>query len=159
FRRAWWPYSTVLGRVPGLEGYHDVRSHPGAELLPGLVIFRFDGPLFFANAKSFRDEVLRCAHAEPAPRRVLIAAEPMTDVDTTAADILEELDAALRDRGVDLVFAELKDPVRRKVERYGLARTFDASRFHPTVEGAIEAYRSDSGANWTPADRATGDRG
>ncbi|MFE6157905.1 SulP family inorganic anion transporter [Streptomyces sp. NPDC056486] len=156
FRRAWWPYSTVLGRVAGLEGYHDVRSHPAAQRLPGLVIFRFDGPLFFANAKSFRDEVLRYTHAEQSPRRVLIAAEPVTDVDTTAADILEELDAALQELGVGLVFAELKDPVRRKVERYGLARTFDARRFYPTVEAAVEAFRSDSGAEWgpgTPGDR------
>ncbi|MER5252226.1 sulfate permease [Streptomyces sp. NPDC002855] len=159
FRRAWWPYSTVLGRVPGLEGYHDVRSHPGAQLLPGLVIFRFDGPLFFANAKSFRDEVLRYTRARPATRCVLIAAEPVTDVDTTAADILEELDATLRELGVDLVFAELKDPVRRKVERYGLTHTFDARRFRPTVEGAVEAFRSDNGAHWAPAHRKTGDRG
>ncbi|MGW5861472.1 SulP family inorganic anion transporter [Streptomyces sp. NPDC055239] len=156
FRRAWWPYNTVLGRVAGLAGYHDVRSHPDAQRLPGLVIFRFDGPLFFANAKSFREEVLRYTHAEQAPRRVLIAAEPMTDVDTTAADVLEELEAALLDLGVDLVFAELKDPVRRKVERYGLGHTFDARRFYPTVEAAVEAFRADSGADWGPG--APGDR-
>ncbi|MEV6752823.1 sulfate permease [Streptomyces sp. NPDC051214] len=152
FRRAWWPYSTVLGRVPHLEGYHDVRSHPTARRLPGLVIFRFDAPLFFANAKSFREEVLRYAQAAPATRRVLIAAEPVTDVDTTAADVLEELDAALRERGVDLVFAELKDPVRRKVERYGLGRTFHAYRFYPTVEAAVEAFRTENGTDWAPAE-------
>ncbi|MGW7071014.1 SulP family inorganic anion transporter [Streptomyces sp. NPDC054855] len=157
FRRAWWPYSTVLGRVSGLEGYHDVRSHPTARRLPGLVIIRFDAPLFFANAKSFREEVLRYTHAETAPRRVLIAAEPVTDVDTTAADVLEELDAALRELGVDLVFAELKDPVRQKVERYGLARTFHAHRFYPTVEGAVEAFRAESGADWAPPDLPAGD--
>ncbi|MBO1332142.1 SulP family inorganic anion transporter [Streptomyces sp. VRA16 Mangrove soil] len=152
FRRAWWPYSTVLGRVPGLEGYHDVRSHPTAEHLPGLVILRFDAPLFFANAKSFRDEVLRTVRTTtPPPREVLLAAEPMTDVDTTAADILEELDAALQERGVRLVFAELKDPVRRKIERYGLTRTFDPERFHPTVEGAVAVFRAESGAHWAAA--------
>jgi hypothetical protein len=70
-----------------------------------------------------------------------------------------ELDAALRELGVSLVFAELKDPVRRKVERYGLARTFDARCFHPTVEAAVEAFRSDSGTDWAPAHRATGDQG
>ncbi|MEV5978353.1 sulfate permease [Streptomyces sp. NPDC052114] len=153
FRRAWWPYSTVLGRVPGLAGYHDVRSHPSAEELPGLVILRFDAPLFFANAKSFRDEVLRCARAAPPPRRVLIAAEPVTDVDTTAADFLEELDEALHKRGIELVFAELKDPVRGKLERYGLTRTFDPGQFFPTVESAVEDFRERSGARWTAVSR------
>ncbi|MCF3119108.1 sulfate permease [Streptomyces arenae] len=153
FRRAWWPYSTVLGRVPGLAGYHDVRSYPGAEELPGLVILRFDAPLFFANAKAFRDEVLRCARTEPPPRCVLIAAEPVTDVDTTAADFLEELDEALEKRGTELVFAELKDPVRRKVERYGLTRAFDPGQFFPTVESAVEAFRERSGARWTAVSR------
>ncbi|WP_428956457.1 SulP family inorganic anion transporter [Streptomyces sp. cg35] len=149
FRRAWWPYSTVLGRAPGLEGYHDVRSHPGAEQLPGLVILRFDAPLFFANAKTFRDEVLRATRAEPPPRCVLLAAEPVTDVDTTAADILVELDETLQERGVLLVFAELKDPVRRKIDHYGLDRTFDPERFFPTVESAVAAFRSHGGAHWS----------
>lgn len=148
FRRAWWPYSTELGRVPGLEGFHDVRSHPSAEHLPGLVILRFDAPLFFANAKTFRDRVLHAARATPPPRWVVLAAEPVTDVDTTAADILEELDAALQERGVTLVFAELKDPARRKIERYGLTRTFAPGRFHPTLEAAVAAYRASSGARW-----------
>ncbi|MFE0101491.1 SulP family inorganic anion transporter [Streptomyces sp. NPDC059009] len=148
FRRAWWPYSTVLGRVPGLEGYHDVRSHPSAQHLPGLVILRFDAPLFFANAKSFRDEVLRAVRGMPGTRWVLLAAEPVTDVDTTAADVLEALDATLRERGVLLSVAELKDPVRAKIERYGMSRAFDAGRFFPTVEAGVAAYREQSGAEW-----------
>ncbi|MFF7300060.1 sulfate permease [Streptomyces sp. NPDC008265] len=149
FRRTWWPYNTVLGRVPGLEGYHDVRSYPDAELLPGLVIHRFDAPLVFANAKNFRDAVRRLAAAEPRPRWIVVAAEPMTDVDTTAADVLEELDEELNAAGVHLVFAELKDPVRRKIERYGLTRTIDARHFFPTVESAIAAYRLRTGAQWS----------
>ncbi|MGW2240715.1 SulP family inorganic anion transporter [Streptomyces sp. NPDC001759] len=150
FRRAWWPYNTVLGRVPGLPGYHDVRSYPGAQQLPGLVIHRFDGPLFFANAKAFRHEVMRLAVADPAPVWVLLAAEPITDVDTTAADELEELDEALNERGTSLVFAELKDPVRRKIERYELTRTIDPAHFFPTIEAAVAAYRERTGAEWTP---------
>ncbi|MFJ9173250.1 SulP family inorganic anion transporter [Streptomyces sp. NPDC102360] len=148
FRRAWWPYSAVLGRVAGLEGYHDVSSHPGARLLPGLVLLRFDAPLFFANAKSFRDEVLHAVRCAAEPRCVVVAAEPITDVDTTAADVLEELHEVLRGRGVELVFAELKDPVRRKIERYGLARAFGPDAFYPTVEGAVEAYRARAGLDW-----------
>ncbi|MGW5739047.1 MULTISPECIES: SulP family inorganic anion transporter [Streptomyces] len=148
FRRAWWPYSTELGRVPGLEGYHDVRSHQNAERLPGLAMVRFDAPLFFANAKTFRDQVLRYTRTTAPLECVLIAAEPVTDVDTTAADVLEDLDRTLQERGVALVFAELKDPVRRKIERYGLTRTFDPAAFYPTVESAIEAYRARTGTDW-----------
>src|SRR5215471_9339936 len=134
FRRAWWPYETVLGRVDGLEGYHDRQSYPAARQLPGLTIYRFDAPLFFANVKTFREEIMRLAQADPPPVWILIAAEPMTDVDTTAADVLEDLDEELNDRGISLVFAELKDPVRRKIERYGLTRTIDPAHFFPTVE-------------------------
>jgi MFS superfamily sulfate permease-like transporter len=149
FRRAWWPYDTVLGRVEGLAGYHDVHSYPDAWHLPGLVIYRFDAPLFFANAKTFRDEVGRLAKAEPKPAWILIAAEPMTDVDTTASDVLEDLDEALNAQGISLVFAELKDPVRRKIERYGLTRTIDPHHFFPTIEAAIAAFRDETGAQWT----------
>jgi MFS superfamily sulfate permease-like transporter len=152
FRRAWWPYDTELGRVRGLEGYHDVRSYPDASRLPGLVIYRFDGPLFFANAKNFRDEFRRMAAADPPPRWILVAAEPVTDVDTTASDVLQDLDEELNSRGISLVFAELKDPVRRKIERYGLTRTIDPRHFFPTVEAAVEAFRGETGAQWTAAD-------
>jgi high affinity sulfate transporter 1 len=144
FRRAWWPYDTVLGRVTGLEGYHDVHSYPDAQHLPGLVIYRFDGPLFFANAKTFRDEVRRLAAADPPPRWIVIAAEPVTDVDTTAADMLTDLDEALNERGISLVFAELKDPVREKIERYGLTRTIDPAHFFPTVGAAVRAFRAET---------------
>jgi high affinity sulfate transporter 1 len=151
FRRAWWPYDTVLGRVDGLEGYHDTHSYSDARHLPGLVIYRFDAPLFFANAKTFRDEVKRLAKAEPKPSWILIAAEPVTDVDTTASDVLEELDETLNAQGISLVFAELKDPVRRKIERYGLTRTIDPHHFFPTIEAAIAAFRDETGAQWTAA--------
>jgi len=149
FRRAWWPYDTELGRVTGLEGYHDVHSYPQARQLPGLVIYRFDGPLFFANATTFRDEIRRMARADPPPRWILVAAEPITDVDTTASDMLEELDEALNAQHTSLVFAELKDPVRRKIERYGLTRTIDPRHFYPTIESAVAAFRQETGADWT----------
>ncbi|MFK4226332.1 SulP family inorganic anion transporter [Streptomyces sp. NPDC019890] len=161
FRRAWWPYDAVLGQVKGLEGYHDIRSYPQAEQLPGLVIYRFDAPLFFANARTFRDGIRRLARTDPPPSWIVIAAEPMTDVDTTAADVLEELDEALNAEHVHLVFAELKDPVRRKIERYGLTRTIDPRHFFPTVEAAVTAFRLRTGAEWTAAASAerTGERG
>ena len=148
FRRAWWPYTTELGLVEGLEGYHDVRSHPDARHLPGLVIYRFDGPLFFANATTFRDEIRRLAGSDPRPTWIVIAAEPITDVDTTAADMLEDLDEALNAQGISLVFAELKDSTRHKIERYGLTRTIDPRHFFPTLESAIAAFRQQTGADW-----------
>ena len=150
FRRTWWPYQTELGRVDNLAGYHDVRSYPTAEHLPGLIIYRFDAPLIFANAKTFRDTITRLAKAEPTPRWILIAAEPITDVDTTASDVLEELDEALNAQGISLVFAELKDPVRTKIDRYGLTRTIDPAHFFPTVDAAVEAYLAETGVHWSP---------
>jgi high affinity sulfate transporter 1 len=151
FRRAWWPYDTELGRVNGLAGYHDTHTHPQAQHLPGLVIYRFDAPLFFANATTFRDEVRRLARADPPPTWIVIAAEPMTDIDTTAADVLTELDEALNAKGISLVFAELKDPVREKIERYGLTRTIDPRHFFPTIGGAVAAFCEQTGARWAPA--------
>jgi high affinity sulfate transporter 1 len=150
FRRAWWPYQTVLGRVPGLAGYHDVRSYPAAELLPHCVIFRFDAPLFFANSRTFREQIRTLAGSEPLPSWIIVASEPITDVDTTAADMLQELNEELTDRGVRLVFAELKDPVRTKIERYELTPTIDPNRFFPTITSAIEAFRTETGAEWQP---------
>jgi MFS superfamily sulfate permease-like transporter len=159
FRRAWWPYDAVLGRVEGLEGYHDTRFYPAAGRLPGLVIYRFDAPLFFANAKTFRDALRRLARADPPPSWIVVAAEPMTDVDTTAADLLEELDAQLGALGITLVFAELKDPVRRKIERYGLTRTISPRHFYPTIGGAVDAFLAETGAEWPAARRGTVQRG
>jgi high affinity sulfate transporter 1 len=148
FRRAWWPYDAELGREEGLPGYHDVHMHPDAQRLPGLVIYRFDAPLIFANATTFRDEIRRLARADPPPVWIIIAAEPMTDVDTTASDMLEELDEELNSSGISLVFAELKDPVRAKIERYGLTRTIDPRHFFPTIESAVAAYQQQTGAEW-----------
>jgi high affinity sulfate transporter 1 len=140
FRRSWWPYSTSLGRVEGVPGYHDVRSYPDAEVIEGLVVFRFDAPLFFANARAFRQQVRDLAAAEPQPRWIVVAAEPITDVDTTAADMLEDLDETLNGQGISLVFAEMKDPVRTKIERYELTRTIDPTHFFPTIEAAMTAF-------------------
>ncbi len=149
FRRAWWPYQTTLGRVPGLAGHHDRTMHPDAEELPGVVIFRFDAPLFFANARTFRDQVRRLAAASPPPQWILVAAEPITDVDTTAADMLLTLDEELNAAGVSLVFAELKDPVRARLERYALIGPLNPGHFFPTLDAAVDAFRDRSGAAWT----------
>ena len=155
FRRAWMPYQTTLGHVPGLPGEHDIRLHPQAEHIPGLVIFRFDAPLFFANARTFRDQIRHLAATEPRPQWIVIAAEPITDVDTTAADMLADLDEELNANGTSLVFAELKDPVRDKLERYELIGPLDPEHFFPTLDAALRAYRQHTGADWTASTQAT----
>ena len=140
FRRAWRPYQTTLGRVEGMPGYHDRQLHPDAEEPPGLVIFRFDAPLFFANARTFRDQIRHLAAGHPSPRWIVIAAEPITDVDTTAADMLANLDEELNAEGISLVFAELKEPVRQKLERYELIGPLNPQHFFPTLDAAVEHF-------------------
>lgn len=116
--------------------------------------YRFDGPLFFANAKTFRDEIRKLADGDPPPTWILVAAEPITDIDTTASDVLTDFDEDLNDRGINLVFAELKDPVRAKIERYGLTRTIDPEHFYPTLEAAFRAKTGRGGR--PPAGDETG---
>jgi high affinity sulfate transporter 1 len=148
FRRSWWPYQTQLGKVDGLDGFHDVRQYPDGARLPGLVLYRFDAPLIFANSRAFREEITELAQNTPGLRWIVVAAEPMTDVDTTAADMLEEIDVWLNARDISLVFAEMKDPVRAKVERYELTHTIDPAHFFPTIEEAVDAYRAEFGQEW-----------
>ena len=105
------------------------------------MLYRFDAPLIFANARTFREEIRHLSHAEPPPMWIVIAAEPITDVDTTAADMLEDLDEELNAKGISLIFAEMKDPVREKIDRYKLTRTIDPAHFFGTVEEAVDAYR------------------
>ncbi|KRF45025.1 transporter [Terrabacter sp. Soil811] len=148
FRRTWWPHQAELGRVEGVAGLHDTESYPDAERLPGLVVYRFDAPLIFANARGFGENVRAMVDDDPALRWIVVAAEPITDVDTTASDMLEDLDTWLNERGVSLVFAEMKDPVRAKIERYELTRTISPEHFLPTVDEAVAEFRRQTGASW-----------
>jgi MFS superfamily sulfate permease-like transporter len=139
----WRPHSAVLGKAEGVEGYHDVTRYPGARQTPGLLLFRWDAPLFFANAELFKERVLDEASKTPTPVRwLVVAAEPVTSIDVTAADMVEELEEELRKNNVDLFFAELKDPVKDKLKKFGLFSRFGESNFFPTVEAAVERYRS-----------------
>ncbi|WP_371227604.1 SulP family inorganic anion transporter [Pseudomonas sp. QE6] len=147
----WRPHFAVLGRVEGTRGYHDVTRYPQARRIPGLVLFRWDAPLFFANAEQFQNTVLMCVDQSPtAVQRLVIAAEPVTSIDITSADMLAELDKALETRGVELQFAEMKDPVKDKMKRFELFERMGESAFHPTVGAAVDAYLSDSGVDWQP---------
>jgi high affinity sulfate transporter 1 len=137
----WRPHSTVLGRVDHVKGYHDVKRYPDAKLIPGLVLFRWDAPLFFANAEFFSEQVLAAVESSPTPVRwLVVAAEPVTSVDVTAADTLAELDEKLHDAGVEMCFAEMKDPVKDKLKRFGLFSRFGEKMFFPTIEEAVSAY-------------------
>lgn len=149
FKRTWRPYQAVLGRVNGIAGYHDSTVHPDSEQLPGLTIYRFDSPLIFVNANTFRERILELATAEPAPRWIVVAAEPITDIDTTPADMLAEPDRTLNATGTRLAFAELKTPVRRKIEKYELATIIDPTHFFPTITTAVKAYQQQFGSEWT----------
>jgi high affinity sulfate transporter 1 len=140
FRRVWWSYRARLGRVEDVEGFHDVTRYPQAAELDGLVLLRFDGPLFFANARSFRETVRALALEQPT--WLCLTAEPVTDIDPTAADMLVDLAKELDGLGVRLVFAELKDPVRLRLNRYGLGDSLDDSRFFPTIDAAVRAYQA-----------------
>jgi MFS superfamily sulfate permease-like transporter len=147
--RAWRPYSAILGRLPGVKGYHDVGRHPEAKLIPGLVLFRWDAPLFFANAEMFRAAVEDAIEASPTPVRwLVIAAEPVTDIDTTAGDVLREVDANLEAAGIELAFAELKGPAKDQLRRYGLFDHVGEHRFYPTVGTAVDGYVTATGVEW-----------
>jgi high affinity sulfate transporter 1 len=150
--RASKPYDAVLGRIDGVKGYHDVSRHPDARQVPGLLLFRWDAPLFFANQDHFRREVLRqVRRAEKAGtslRRIVIAAEPITDIDTTAADMLTQLCDHLRDQGVALQFAELKGPVKDRLRAYGLADRWPELAFYPTLGRAVDQYLHDFAVPW-----------
>jgi high affinity sulfate transporter 1 len=152
FRQAWWPYQAILGRVPDLAGFHDLSMHPEGERLPGCVLFRFDAPLLFANSRTFREQIESIARSDPKPSWIVVAAEPMTDVDSTAADMLVDLNSDLEAEDIDLVFAEMKDPVRAKIERYGLVHTIGGEHFFPTIRAAVSTYRERTGVDWVPPD-------
>ena len=147
----WRPHSAVLGRVDGVRGYHDVARYPGARRVPGLVLFRWDAPLFFANAELFRQRLSAAVASSPTPvRRIVVTAEPVTSIDITSADMLAELEATLRADGVELCFAEMKDPVKDKLRRFELFERFGDARFHPTVGAAVDAYVAEHSVDWTP---------
>ena len=133
------PYRTELVRVKGLRGYHDVSRHPEGERVPGIAIVRFDAPLFFANAALFGDFVRGAAeNGTRGVDTVVLAAEPITNIDATAVDELVELDELLAARGVRLLLAEMKGPVKDRLVRYGLTERFEPDRFFPTVGAAID---------------------
>jgi len=145
----WRPHSAVLGRAEGIKGYHDITRYPDARRIPGLVLFRWDAPLFFANAEFFRERVLDAVATSPTPARwLVVAAEPVTSVDVTAADMLEDLDKTLHESGIKLCFGELKDPVKDKLKRFGLFARIGEKFFFPTLGAALRSYLESHDVHW-----------
>lgn len=146
---AWRPHFAVLGRAEGVKGYHDISRYPQARQVPGLVLFRWDAPLFFANAELFQESVIASVENSRTPVQwVVVAAEPVTSVDVTAADMVAELDSTLREAGIELSFAELKDPVKDKLKRFGLLTTLGEQSFFPTIGAAVSAYLNTHPVDW-----------
>lgn len=137
----WRPHYAILGRVEDLRGYHDIKRYPQATRIPGLLLFRWDAPLFFANAELFQECLLRAVDESPTPvRRIVVAAEPVTSIDVTSADMLRELIRILGEREIALHFAEMKDPVRDKLRRFEMLDVVGDKRFHPTLGSAVDDY-------------------
>ena len=147
--QAWRPHRTELVRVTGVKGYHSIERHPEGERIPGLVIARFDAPLFFANGAIFDSYVRSLVDATQGKVRwVVIASEPITGVDTTALDELIELDDHLEKHGVSLRFAEMKGPVKDQLIRFGLGERFPPDHFFPTLGTAVDAYLLETGVQF-----------
>jgi SulP family sulfate permease len=140
-RRAAHPHDAVLGRLSGSPGYQDIEQRPGSETLPGLIIYRVDAPLFFANARFVREQVQGLIEAAEAPvRMVVLDSGAMFDLDVTAAEMLEELDRELDERGITLALAEPHAPMRRVLRRTGLLRKLGPENVFSTVGESIRAY-------------------
>jgi len=146
---AWHPHSAILARVDGAKGYHDISRHPEGRRVPGLVLFRWDAQLFFANAELFREQVLHAVMVSPPPVRcVVVAADAITDVDITAADVLVKLHGELQELGISLWFAGMKGPVKDRLKHYGTLDTIGHEIFSPTVGSAVNLYRTTNEVDW-----------
>jgi SulP family sulfate permease len=140
--RAARPHDAVLGRVEDVDGYHDIERWPGAEVVPGLLVYRFDAPPFFVNAEYLRNRVLALVDAADELRWLVLNAEAWTYLDATAIDALRQLRADLEKRGITLCFARLKGRQREIFEETGLTAEIGAERFFPTVRAAVAAFES-----------------
>ena len=143
-RRVSRPHAAVLGFVPGLAGMHDVDDHPGTTTVPGLVVYRYDAPLCFANAEDFRDRALAALDAAPAPVRWLVLnTEAIVEIDITAADAVHTLCDVLDTRGVVLALARVKQDLLHDLRHSGLADRISADRIFPTLPTAVAAFEKE----------------
>jgi high affinity sulfate transporter 1 len=143
FRRNWWPHGAVLGLTADSEGWHSLDELPGAQELPGIVVYRWEAPLFFANAGAFRQQIRRLVR-DRSPRWIVLQCEAVTDIDVTAAEMLEQLDTELNAAGIHVAFVELRSRLRDLVGRYGLYETLDREHFYSTLDAALAAIADES---------------
>ncbi|MFF3618478.1 SulP family inorganic anion transporter [Streptomyces sp. NPDC002467] len=137
------PHDAVEGMVPGLAGMHDVDDYPTARTVPGLLIYRYDSPLFFANAENFRRRALAAVDEQTSPTRwFVLNTEANVEVDITALDAVDALRQELEDRGIVLALARVKQELREDLDAYGLTASVGADRIYPTLPTALEAYRA-----------------
>lgn len=136
------PHDAVEGLVPGVAGMHDVDDYPQARTIPGLLVYRYDSPLFFANAEDFRRRALASVdeHEEPVSWFVLNT-EANVEVDITALDAVESLRHELTRRGIVFALARVKQDLRDDLDAYGLSESVGPDRIFPTLPTAVDAYR------------------
>jgi len=142
FHRSWWPHGAVLGQIPGVGGWHSVELHDDAHELDGIVVYRWEAPLHFANAGAFRRQIRQLAH-DRKPRWLVLQCEAITDIDVTAAGMLEQLDLELNARGTQIAFVEMRTRLQQLTLSYGLFETLDRDHFYPTVKSALEAIEAE----------------
>ena len=141
--------AAALCGIGSSSGGKKLSRHPTARQIPGLILLRWDAPLFFANAEFFKGRVLDAVSKSPTPVRwLVVAAAPVTSVDITAADTVAELDAELHATGIELCFAELKDPVKDKLKRFGMFAQVGEKYFFPTIEEAVTQYLETFHVDW-----------
>ena len=141
FQRNWWPHGAVLGKVEGIDGWHSIDTYPAAKQLPGIVVYRWEAPLFFANASSFRRQ-LRHLVREHHPAWIVLQCEAITDIDVTASEVLQQLDDELNAVGIHIAFVEMRGRLQELALRYGLMASLDHEHFYPTLEEAFEGIKA-----------------
>ncbi|MDH3462974.1 MAG: SulP family inorganic anion transporter [Acidimicrobiia bacterium] len=145
-RKALRPHATELGKVAGVPGYHDLERHPEAALVPGLLLIRFDAPLFFANAPTFGRKVQEMLSLTGRPiRRVVVVANAITDIDTTGAEILSDVLDDLTTKGISFAFAGLKGPIKDRLRTYGLYGRLGDEGFFPNTISAVKSHTEEQG--------------
>jgi MFS superfamily sulfate permease-like transporter len=142
FQRNWWPNGELLGEVPGERKWHSLAMHPGATARPDIVVFRWEAPLFFANSGMFRQQVRHHVRRQR-PRWVILQCEAITDIDISAAEMLERLDLELNEQGIHMAFVELRTRLHDLLERYGLLGTLDRDHFYSSIREALAAIEAE----------------